>query len=210
MKLNVGKFNAFLNKIGQDFLYRKAYACPCINPESGAANPGCQICLGKGRYWLAPVPAVAGVASQKYQVAWAQFGLWQDGDTVLSLPSDSPMYAIGQFDRATALDSISQFSQVYTHGSADQLNFTPVAIARVFWLNAELTATIEGTLPSVDANGNMTWVSGGPPSGQQYTVSGTRYNEYFCFQNDPSNRGEQHGSLLPRRIILRRFDLFGR
>jgi hypothetical protein len=208
--LNPAKFNRLLNKIGQDFLYRKAYACPCVSPTSGAANAICQICFGKGRYWLAPVPAVAGVASQKVQIAWAQFGLYEKGDTLLSIPSDSPMYSMGQFDRALALNGISQFSQVYTRGSEDRLNFTPVKIDRVFWLNSDLTATIDGTIPAVDASGNMTWVSGGPPTGTIYTVSGSRYDEFYCFMDDPNNRMEQHGSQLPRRVVMRAFDLFGR
>lgn len=207
-RLNPQRFNAFLGKIGQDFQYRKSFACPCVNPTSGASNPKCQICFGKGRYWLAPVNASAGVASQKIQLAWAQFGLWQKGDMVLSLPSDSPMYAMGQFDRALALNGISQFSQVYTRGSEDKLNFTPVVISRVFWLNPGLTATIDGTIPAVAADGTLSWVSGGPPTGQTYTVSGSRFDEFYCFMDDPNNRMEHHGALLPRRVVMRALDLF--
>ena len=33
--------------------------------------------------------------------------------------------------------------------------------------------------------------------------------EYYCFQEIPIDRPEHSGAALPRRVALRRFDLFG-
>lgn len=196
--------------MGQQFKYRKSFHCPCVNPRSGQATPGCPQCGGKGRMWIAPVPAIAGVASASVQQQWAQFGMWQDGDAVLSIGSDSPMYGMAQFDRVTMLNNTSVFSLVLTRGGVNERLFDPVeTVTRVFWLDAN-KAIVEGGIPSVAADGALTWTAGAPPAGTQYSITGTRYAEYFCYGGFPSNRGEHQGALLPKRVVLRRFDLYGR
>ena len=211
VQLNPGAFDAFLSNIGQDFTWSKAYVCPCINPSSGAANPKCQVCFGRGRYWPAGLPAVAGVSSQKVQQAWQQFGLYQTGDTVLSVPQISPMYDAGQFDRLMALDTTEQFSVNLLAGTNDRLFMPVLTITRVFWLNADLTATIEGPIPTIAAVGALTWPNGdGPPEGTTYSVSGVQTQEFFVLMDYPANRAEHHGLRLPKRIVARRFDLMGR
>jgi hypothetical protein len=210
MQLNPAAFDAFLSNIGQDFTWSKAYVCPCISPNSGAASPQCQVCFGRGRYWPTGTAAVAGVSSQKVQQAWQQFGLYQTGDTVLSVPQISPMYDAGQFDRLLALNATEQFSINLLAGTNDRLLMPVLTITRVFWLNAGLTATIEGAIPTVTA-GALTWPNGGgPPTGTTYSVSGTQTQEFFVWGDYPVNRAEHHGLRLPKRIVLRRFDLFGR
>jgi hypothetical protein len=210
MFLNPAAFDGFLSRIGQDFMWSKAYVCPCVSPTSGAANPKCQICFGRGRYWPTSVPAVAGVSSQKVQQAWQQFGLYQSGDTVLSVPQISPLYDAGQFDRILALNASEQFSINLQAGINDRLLVPVIAITRVFWLNAGLTATIEGSIPTITA-GLLTWPNGGgPPEGTAYSVSGSQTQEFFVFMDYPANRNEFHGLRLPKRIVARKFDLFGR
>jgi hypothetical protein len=210
VQLNPAAFDAWMANIGQSFTWFKAYACPCINPTSGAANPKCQVCFGRGRFWPAGVPAIAGVGSQKVQQAWQQFGLFQTGDTVLTVPQNSPLYDAGQFDRIMALNASEQFSLNLLAGTNDRLFMAVIAVSRVFWLNAGLTAVIEGAIPTVTA-GALTWPNGGgPPEGTTYSVSGTQTQEFFVFMDYPANRNEHQGLRLPKRIVARRFDLFGR
>lgn len=209
MRLSPERFNAWLGNIGQQFLWRKSFACPCVNPQSGAADPAHALCGGLGRIWNAPLPGIAGVANQKTQREWAQFGVWESGDMVISVPSNSVLYAMGQFDRATMLNSTDPFSLVLTRGQNDVLRFPVVAIERVFWLNGGGTM-VEGGIPTVDGSGALTWVAGEPPAAQQYTIHGTRFTEYYCYGPFPSDRGEHAGAALPKRAVLRRFDLFMR
>ena len=98
MHLNPAAFNAHLDRIGESFLWRKAFACPCRNPQSGAANTKCTHCSGVGQIWAAPVDATAGVAGQKVQLQWQQFGQYLQGDVVLTIQESSKMYELGQFD----------------------------------------------------------------------------------------------------------------
>lgn len=211
MRLNPARFNAHLANMGQKFIWSKSYSCPNINPDSDAAIPGCPICFGRGRFWPASVDATAGVASQKVQQAWAQFGLWQSGDTVLSVPENSPIYGAGQFDRLLAVNTEEQFSLNIEANAEDRLFGTIIAITRVFWLSVDQTTIVEGAIPLIDANGNLTWPDGGmPPDGVSYSVSGSRRQEFFIFMDYPANRMEHMGARLPKRIIARRFDLFGR
>jgi len=198
--------------MGQKFKWTRAYACPCIKTSSGAANQDCKVCFGRGRYWPGtPVDAIAGVATQKVQQAWTQSTLYEAGDTILSIPENSALYNAGQFDRILAMNTETQFSINLLAGTNDRLRTSIISIDRVFWLNTALTATIDGNLPAMDAAGNLTWPKGGgPPPKTVYSVSGKERDEFFVFMDDPNNRMEHMGARLPKRLVARRFDLFGR
>lgn len=210
MQLNPADFNNLIADMGQTVRWRQSFACPCTNPHSGAAKPGCPICGGNGRGWGSPVDCDAGITGQKTQREWAQSGLYESGDVVISLPSDSAIYAMGQFDRAILVNTSERFSIVLTRGNNDTLRFPFLTVTRCFWLNSGGTAIVEGGIPSVSSAGVMTWTTGEPAAGATYTVEGTRMNEYFCYGMFPSNRGIHHGEALPKKVILRKFDLFGR
>ena len=212
MMLSPDSFNALLAGIGQQYVWRKSAACPCIDSHSGAAKPSCPLCIGKGRQWQAGVDGVAGMSGVKTQHEWAQFGVYESGDVVVTIGSDQPMYAMGQFDRVTALNATNQFSLVQTHGSpVERLLMTVASIDRVFWLTSDGTATVDGGIPVVAANGTLSWPNGGePPAGAKYTISGAKFLDYFCYGDFPANRNAQSGSPLPKRVVLRDFDLFMR
>jgi hypothetical protein len=193
MRLNPPAFNGLLNGIGQAFKYRKAFTCPCRNASSGAGNPKCPKCAGKGVFWGPPIDATAGVASQGVTKQYAQFGQWEAGDAVFSIPEDSPMFDAGRFDRMLMLNSTDRFSLTITHGASDRIN---------------LPNEVYGGMPVFDDAGYLTWTSGEPPLGKQYAIAGTRFTEYFIWEMLPSDRGEHHGARLPKRVQARRFNLF--
>lgn len=207
--LNPGAFNRHLAMIGQGYAWRKSYACPCVNPDSGAARHNCLQCSGRGRIWADAVEGVAGMAGAKTQREWVQFGVYESGDVVVTIPSDTPLYGMGPFDRVRALHSTEQFSLQLVRGEGDRLRFAVKAITRVFWLDED-EAVVEGGIPTVSGTGALTWASGAPPAGTQYSISGERFQEYYCFGMLPSNREEHQGAKLPKRVVLRRWDLFGR
>jgi hypothetical protein len=210
MFLNPNAFNVHLAHMGQDFLWRKATACPCLSATSGSPDPRCPNCGGKGQIWAAPVNCVAGVANQATQQNWAKFGLYQSGDMVVSIPENSAMYDMSRFDRVVMLDATEGFSIALRHGAPAERILGPVqAVTRVFWYDTDGVTIVEGGLPTLAPNGAPTWSTGEPPAGRAYSVSGTSFVEYFCFEKYPSNRGEHHGLRLPKRNVLRKFDLFG-
>lgn len=215
MHLNPAAFNAWLSgNIGQNMAWRRGNPCPCFNPTSGAALPGHPLCAGKGWIWDPPIsPVKAGVNAQKAQRDWAQFGQWEAGDVILTIPGDSGMYGqVGRFDRIELLNAKDVFKIMLIRGTNDRIILPVVNFTRVFWLNpGNINATIDGGLPAIDANGNLTWPNNdGPPNATKYTITGMRYIDYFVWVNLPSNRNEHFGAALPQKSWLRRFDLFGR
>jgi hypothetical protein len=209
MEFSVEWFNDHLATMGQDFLWRKASMCPCVNPHSGAAKPNCPICSGKGRSWANPVSVKAGMASERVLRQWAQFGRYEAGDAILSVPESSLLYDAGQFDRITMLNATDPFSLVLVRGQNDKINFPVNSIGRVYWI-INNSAVVEGGIPTVDNNGQLSWAAGAPPVGTQYSISGTRYSEYFVWDEMPGDRKHHYGARLPRKLVARRFDLFGR
>lgn len=121
------------------------------------------------------------------------------------------MYEMGEFDRVTMLNSTDYFSLILTRGDPQEKIHEPVEkVTRVFWLAG--STLVEGSaFPTVNADGSLTWPSSGaPPAGTPYTITGTRFSDYFCWGPFPSDRNEHSGARLPKRVVLRRFDLFGR
>lgn len=214
MRLNPAAFNAFLSgNIGQNMNWRKGNPCPCFNPKSGAALPGHALCGGKGWIWDAPLATKAGLTQQKVNREWANMGQWEAGDAILTIPSDSIMYAdCGRFDRIELLNSTDAFKLMLTRGVTDRVFLPVVKFTRVFWLDPNNNQQIvTGGLPAIDGNGALTWPNNdGPPAGVQYSISGTRYTDYFVWYNLPSDRNEHFGAALPKKLLMRRFDLFGR
>jgi hypothetical protein len=211
MTLQPKAFNAWLAHIGQQVKWQASYACPCSNPVSGASKPQCPLCNGRGIQWASPVDCVIGVASQKVQRNWAQFGNFESGDAVCVLPEDSSCFEMGKFDRVLMMNSKDKFSLVLTHGAPDEfVNYQVADVTRVFWLNPAGDTVIEGGIPTVASNGALTWASGAPPSATQYTITGDKFSEYFCFGPYPSDRNEHSGARLPKNVVLRLFDLFNR
>jgi hypothetical protein len=214
VQLNPAAFNSWLTgNIGQLMNWRQAVACPCFNPVSGAAQPGHPLCAGKGWIWGTPKETKAGVNQQKAAREWSQSGQWESGDVILTVPGDSIMYQqLSRFDRIELLNATDLFKLLLTRGLDDRI-FLPVkSFSQVFWLDPNnINAMIQGGLPAIDANGNLTWPNNdGPPSGTQYSITGTRFIDYFVWYAAVSNRGEHAGAALPQKAWLRRFDLFFR
>lgn len=211
MRFSPARFNAFLNgAVGQAFAWRRRSACPCADPSSGHASFNCQVCSGKGHIWsTCEEQVVAGQSSQSPQKAIATFGNYERGDCTITIPSDSPMYDAGQYDRIRSLASTNRFSEVVRPGLNDRLLGTIVCVDRVFWLDTDDETVVEGRVPTVDENGALIWEHGSPPAGRNYVIEGTRYDEWFVYI--PLVTDRNIGVMgLPRKVAARRFDLLGR
>lgn len=214
MRFNAASFDSFLAGIGQKVQWRRSYACACVNPESGAPDPKHALCQGKGRLWNPPVETVTGIASQQVQIEWQNSGMYEAGDMVLSIPQASPLWDAGQFDRILLLNSTDVFSQPFTRGAPNErLLFKTARFTRCFWLHPQdRNQIVEGGLPVVDDNGNMTWPGGvgEPPPGMKYSLTGEKFDEYFVFLQLLTDRNQHSGMRLPKRVTVRKWDLFGR
>lgn len=212
MKLNPAEFNTWLRAVGQRVKWREASVCPCRNEFSGAAEATCPLCHGKGWLWAAAVDGVIGIPRQDVNRFVKEFGTYEAGDMAIAVGSDSPLYGMGRFDRVVLMNSTDRFERFLVRGENDVVDAPVAQITRCYWRNPTGTALEEGAIPAWDpVTKALTWEDGeGPPIGQQYAIIGTKYDEYFIFDRMPSDRNEHQGLQLPKRVPLRKFDLFGR
>lgn len=209
-RLSARSFNRHLNHMGQAFNWRKGYACPCVSRESGQPDPQCNHCDGKGRQWPdAPVPGTAGVISQAKLKRYEVFGPFDQDDMLLSIGSDSALYAIGQYDRVDALNRTEPFSMALIRGLNDIIRFPVVSVDRAFYIN-QVDAITELPVPLVNADGTLDWQGSPPPAQFSFSLTGRRRPQYYCYLDLPVDRPQHHGEKLPRRVILRRFELLDR
>lgn len=210
MKLSAGNFNKFLNAVGQEFAWRRAYACPCVNPMTGGANTNCLYCHGKGKTWdETATNGMAGVVSRNNLKKFSDFGMFDPSDVMLSIPSDSVLWDIGQYDRVSALNRSEPFSINLVYGVNEVIRYPLVSIERVSWINND-GALVLGDIPTISPAGEIIWGSSPPPEQTTYSITGRWIPEYFVYIDLPYDRPEHAGEPLPRRVIIRKFDLFGR
>ncbi|MBI1207446.1 MAG: hypothetical protein GC191_09195 [Azospirillum sp.] len=211
MKLSPSAFSALLGEMGQDVLWRRANICPCRDEYSGAATQGCAVCDARGVFWDAAVEAWTGLAGAKSVREWSHFGMWESGDVVFTIPGDSPLYAAAEFDRVVMINSSEAFSVPLVRGvSGERLSFPVLRVDSAIWIADG--AIVNGDLPAIAGDGSVDWsgVALAPDVGTQYSLSGRRHTEYFIFKDLVQDRAHFHGLALPRKVVARRFDLFGR
>lgn len=213
MRLNRHHFNRHLANMGQKLQWRRSFACACVNPESGAPDPKHALCAGKGVFWEAGIDTVCGVTKQGVTPEMIAAGIFDSGDMTMTVPSDSPMWdGAGRWDRVLLKNSTDVFSQPLKHGHvSERLLFTVEKFTRCFWLDTVTRGIIEGGLPVVATDGTLSWPNGGePPLGASYSITGTKFDEYYILDSMPSDRNEHSGAQLPKLIQMRKWDLFGR
>lgn len=213
MRFNSAFFDRHLTSIGQRVLWRRSFACPCVSPHSGQPDPKHALCNGKGRIWNDPIETITGVASQGTLAKWAALGMWASGDLVLSVPQSSVLWDAGQFDRISMLNSTDVFSQPLVRNSpTERLLFTPSRFTRCFWLDPVTRTVVEADLPTLGVDNRPQWVAGQtqPLPGVTYSLTGEKFLEYFIFDQFPGDRNQHAGMRLPKRVVARQWDLFGR
>lgn len=213
MRFNRQKFNRFLTNIGQEVIWKHSHSCACVNPETGSANPKHALCNGKGRIWAPGVKTTIGISKQDTDENLAAMGHYDTGDLSVTIPENSPAWdGCGQFDRVMMLNSTDVFSLPLKRGApTERLIFSVSKVTRVFWLNSG-GQLVEGGIPVVNQDGTLTWVGGigEPPPGASYSITGEKFTEYYVYGHFPSDRNEHKGMRLPKRCVLRKFDLFNR
>lgn len=213
MPLSPGRFNGLLRQMGQQVLWRRAALCPCrsIDSGTGAARLGCRQCRGKGTLWAAAAPAWTGFQAMKPSREAADFGRWESGDVILTVPGASPLHAAGEHDQVVMTQGSEPFQLVLERDGDERLTFPVVQVDRCLWLRPD-EELVESTPPAVAEDGTLSWPdpATAPEPGVQFTITGRRRPVYFVWKELPQDRGHFGGLALPRRIHARRFDLFGR
>lgn len=208
-------FDALLSPggVGQNALWRRASLCPCRDPYSGQAEQGCPQCAGRGVSWGQGSAVHAGVVGQKSARRLLDATQIENGDQLLSVPGASPLRDAGEFDLVVMLDSSKPYALVLQRDGTEKVDPSTHSIERCFWLNPGDRAEVEGGIPSVaPGTGALSWAdpATAPPMGVQFSLRGRRRPTYFVFGTMPQDRAHGGGLPLPRKIVVRLFDLFGR
>ena len=213
MILSPQRFNRQLAEMGQAMLWQRAHVCPCTESHSGSARPDCPVCDGRGFFWSAPVLSRAGVVGARARRQFDAFGRWEDGDVMISIPGNTPLWGAGENDRVVFADGHQPFQQHLVNDGTARLRFSVVRIDRCFWLGPQGESVVECSVPRLDrATGALSWSdpATAPDPGAQFVISGTKRPEYFLWRELPISRAHFNGLDLPKRAVLKKFDLFGR
>lgn len=207
------KFDALLSNqrpgLGQNTSWARATLCPCRSRSSGAAEQNCPVCKGRGHFFGSDQPAWTALSSMKIQRQWEQFGQFELGDLVATIPSASPMWTCSEYDRVTFTDSSEPFNYVAI-GGVDLLPWAAYEIDTVVWRDQVTKALVFGGLPTQAADNTLSWTAGSPPNGVQFTISGRRRPQFWVFSDLIQDRAHSAGLALPRRVVLRKYELAGR
>lgn len=212
MRFAPALFDQHLTLKRQMLAWRRASLCPCREPHSGAADPNCPTCEGRGVFWGVPRTTFAAAPGAAARRQFADFGRWEDGDIVLSVPATSALWDAGENDRVTLLQGHEQFQVRLVRTGTERLNFDAERIDRCFWLRPGDGAVIEASLPRLDAETRfLSWPDAdhAPDPGAQFTLAGRRRPEFFIYRDLPMTRAHFDGQPLPKRMLLKKFDLFG-
>lgn len=202
-------FNTFLADIGARVTWRQASECPCRLPRSGGTQVDCPVCEGLRYVWDDGIQTTIGVQGIKADRKFAAFVEWEKGDMLATIPSDSPAYDVGEYDRFTMDEAEFRFSAVLTKGVNDRLKYAKIRrISRVWAIvDGEAQSYQEGVDFGVNGAA-IAWVAEkGPPDGTQYTVRYFAAPEYFVYLSIPQDRIQSNLN-LPKRVPLRLMDLF--
>ena len=208
MGFNVNQLDQMLNNLGQDATWELAEVCPCKSTRTGGANVTCQVCNGNGLVWNVAIQCRVALEAMSSQREFAMLGMWEKGDIMISLPTDSAAYGAGEWDRFTLLNSTLRIDQVLMKGTNDTLKYSAIVSIESLWaivagMRTDFTQGIHFTL-----NGNViTWLGTPIPIGTQYSVLYVTHPQYFCYRDLVMDR--QHGSQnLPRKVHARLMELF--
>lgn len=208
MQLSEELFNTFLGNIGVRVAWSRASECPCRTTRTGGTNVDCPVCEGLRYIWEEAIPTTIGLQGLKLDRQFGAMAEWQKGDAIATIPSDSPAYVCGEYDRFIVTDAENRFNVVLTKGK-DRLKHNGVkAIERVF-------SVIGGTVQEYqewdhyERNGrDLIWYdSAGMPMGTQYSIRYVASPEYFVYRDLPQDR-PQFSLNLPRKVTVRLMDLF--
>lgn len=208
MQLSEELFNTFLGNVGVVVTWSRASECPCRVARTGGTNVDCPVCEGLRYVWDGAVETRIGLTGLKIDRQFGQMVEWQKGDALATIPSDSPAYVCGEYDRFMVTDGENRFNAVLTKGK-DRLKHNGVkAIERVFSVMGGNVNDYQ-EWDHYEMNGReLVWhPSAGIPEGTQYSVRYVASPEYFVYRDLPQDR-PQFSLDLPRKVPLRLMDLF--
>lgn len=207
---NVDGLNNMLSSLGQTAQWQQARICPCRSSTSGGANVNDPVCGGTGYLWSNPIACKIALEAMNTGREYAMTAEWEKGDIVATLPSDSPAYQAGEYDRLTLTQSSLRINHILTRGVNDALRYRhPISIEEVFSVVGGAKTILTPNLDFSLIGNAISWNTNVIPVGTQYSITYTAHPEYFFYKELVMDR-PHGGRSLPRKVHLRLMELFGR
>jgi len=204
------RLNTMLQLIGQAATWERASRCPCRSTRTGGADVACVVCKGVGWIWDAPQPCSFGVSGSTPSRKFAAFAEWEDGDVLLTIPSDSPAYDMGERDRITLTDSSLRSAEVLTRGTQDTLRYRkPIAILTVWAIVNTIRKEYYESIDYLMDGPTIRWLTDPFPAGQPYSVLYRARPEYFVYRELAGDR-PMGGRSMPRKVHVKLMELWNR
>ena len=167
---------------------------------------------------------VIGIERALLNNQFSQFGEWNTTDLIATIPARDEqgialdIFGAGDFDRFVLVDSTIRSSFLGVRGTADRVNSRYVwSIVSAYWLLAGVRKNLVYGTDYTIANGVVTWVDVVPPATDNRPPVGTAYAiqyltcpEFFVWTTLEQPRAHDRGMMLPKKLALRSFELFGR
>ena len=158
-----------------------------------------------------------GVTSVLVAKQFAQFGEWDKGDMIATIPARDvhgallDVYQIGEFDRMTLADSVVRRSFLGVRGERDRFPERTIrAVTDAFGLQGGVQVPLEDGIDFRVTGNTVEWLSDTLAAGDGYSLRYVVSPEYFVWTTLEQPRAHDLGKALPKKVVLRLFDLFGR
>jgi len=217
-RFDPARFNEEIAAHGSKMLWRKALPCPCMNPRSGHADPGCPLCDALAVIWDAGTEITVLAPGRRRDDRYDVAGSWLEGFVQLTFPSTlSP----GHFDRIDSLVGVMVVNnEFHVRGATNKLGHSTERLrlgAQVIdvefcgRVNDAGDGLVRYEVPTdfvVGFDGSILWEPGhGPAADTQYSLRYTARPSWVCWS--PRERDEA-GQKLPYPVSAQRLDFFRR
>ncbi len=224
-------FDQLINAYGLQMTWQKSHACPCSSGGgtqsrllmTGAPDPQCQTCGGRGVYWDAPQGPFTVMltfmhrAFSKDEPGAAmdnKYGLVQEGEPTLTIPSSvtAPYQQASLYDAWVNINAETYYETNLTVGGNEtvpyqqSLSIAASGAVKVYDPATHQVVAVSGYTVS----GGTVTLPGQYPPGTGYVVGFTAAPVYVAFKSSgayPHIRPFQQIP-LPRRFSLRALDLW--
>lgn len=218
-------FDGVIAAYGIDLNWQKSHLCPCIygGPITGAPDPACQTCLGRGWYWDAPSDTFRGLITfihlspspdEPGTITSDKFGMIDRGEPTLTIPQTAAVpYANASVnDIYTEVGTHERFQAELQAGGNTLLPYqqglsVPASGAVTVYDSANsVVVSVSGYVVS----GAQVTLPGTYPTGTSYIVSYTASKAYVAYRIAGATPHERPFANLPlpKRFRLQALDLW--
>ena len=182
-----GTFDSLIENHGLDLKLYHGIRCPCLDPETGQADPNCSYCTNGWQYY-GKEEIIGVVQAINAEKQFAETGGFLLGSMMLTVKAETNL---AYHDRLVHMDSVITHSEVITRdedGLVDSARFPIIDTLRVIGKNGVIYQS--GTDFSIDSGGNVEWLETGekPTAGDYYSIAYQMNPTWLCMQAPHSVR----------------------